>query len=249
MYKRSLILLALFCASLLATENAQAQKVGFISSDEIREYFPEAKLADQRLQSIVEEWKRELKSISENIAALEDEIEKNRLVWSDKERRQKVEELRTLKKRRKTYAKEKFGEGGEYDKAVQMLMKKVEEKIYAATQKIAAEEGYDIVFDKSVQPLPYVNFKYDLTVKVLSELGVDTDKLEEELEAKIANDPRNKRKKSKYAPSKRRRRRSRRVVEEKPIENKQEQSGEKTPTKKSPEGEKEPITPKSPIKK
>ncbi len=249
MIKNVLSIIAIFCAFLLSAETTNAQKVGFISSDQIREYFPEAKLANQRLQSIVEEWKRELKSISENIAALEEEIEKNRLVWSDEERRQKEEELRILKKRRKTYAKEKFGEGGEYDEAVQMLMEKVEEKIYAATQKVAAEEGYDIVFDKSVQPLPYVNFKYDLTVKVLSELGVDTDKLEEELEAKIANDPRNKKKKSKYAPSQRRRRRSRKVIEEKPIENKQEQSGEKTPTEQSPEGEKEPITPKSPIKK
>ena len=37
-----------------------AQKVAFISSDVIRENLPDAKAAEQRLQSIVEEWKREM---------------------------------------------------------------------------------------------------------------------------------------------------------------------------------------------
>jgi outer membrane protein len=175
------------------TFSLKAQKVGFISSDDIRKNFPEAKQADQRIQSIVEEWKRELQSIEDNIRMLEDEIKKNRLVWTDDERASNENELNELKKLQKTFAKEKFEVGGEYDKAVQMLMSKIEEKIYAATQEVAADEGFDIVFDKSVQPLPYVNFKYDLTVKVLRKLGVDTKKLEEELDAKISKDPRNNR--------------------------------------------------------
>lgn len=181
-----------------------AQKVGFISSDDIRKNFPEATQADQRLQSIVEDWKRELQSLEQNIGILEDEIKKSRLVWSDEERLMNETELKTLKTQHQTYAKEKFEAGGEYDKAVQLLMKKVEEKVYAATQEVASEEGYDIIFDKSVQPLPYVNFKYDLTVKVLRKLGVDTKKLEEEMDAKITKDPRNQQNESKQAPSKRR---------------------------------------------
>ncbi|MFH1049720.1 MAG: OmpH family outer membrane protein [bacterium] len=194
----------LLIAILISALTLKAQKVGFISSDDIRKNFPEARQADQRLQSIVEEWKRELQSIEENIRILEDEIKKNRLVWSDEERTTNESELNELKKLQKTFAKDKFEVDGEYDKAVQMLMQKIEEKIYAATQDVAANEGYDIVFDKSVQPLPYVNFKYDLTVKVLRKLGVDTKKLEEELDAKITKDPRNQQSESKQAPSKRR---------------------------------------------
>lgn len=200
-YKFFLILLF---AVFVVTFSLKAQKVGFISSDDIRKNFPEAKQADQRIQSIVEEWKRELQSIEENIRLLEDEMKKNRLVWTDDERVSNENELNELKKLQKTFAKEKFEVGGEYDKAVQMLMSKIEEKIYAATQEVAADEGFDIVFDKSVQPLPYVNFKYDLTVKVLRKLGVDTKKLEEELDAKISKDPRNQQNEPRQAPSKRR---------------------------------------------
>jgi len=204
--KRKILLIVVLILSSLA--NGFAQKVGFINSDVIRDNFPEAKQAEQRLQSIVEEWKRELEAIENNIQILEDEIQKNRLIWSDEEKIQKEKELELLKKRRQTYAKEKFDIDGEYDKAVKILMKGIEEKIQAATQEVAADEGYDIVFDKSVQPLPYVNFKYDLTVKVLRKLGVDTKKLEEELQAKISKDPRNQTKESKYAPSKRRKSRT-----------------------------------------
>ncbi len=206
---------------LLSALTLKAQKVGFISSDDIRKNFPEARQADQRLQSIVEEWKRELQSIDDNIRILEDDMKKNRLVWSDEERATNENELNELKKSQKTFAKEKFEVDGEYDKAVQMLMKKIEEKIYAATQEVAANEGYDIVFDKSVQPLPYVNFKYDLTVKVLRKLGVDTKKLEEELDAKITKDPRNQQSESKNAPSKKRRKSrsgsSETSIEEEPV--------------------------------
>jgi outer membrane protein len=199
-----LISYLILIAIILSAYSVKAQKVGFISSDDIRKNFPEAKQADQRLQSIVEEWKRELQSIEDNIRILEDEIKKNRLVWSDEERNANENELNEMKKLQKTYSKDKFEVGGEYDKTVQMLMKKIEEKIYAATQEVAADEGYDIIFDKSVQPLPYVNFKYDLTVKVLRKLGVDTKKLEEEMDAKITQDPRNQQKESRQAPSKRR---------------------------------------------
>ncbi len=222
---------SLFAAILLFSGVARAQKVGFIASDEIRKYFPEAKQADQRLKSIVEEWKRELQAIDENISILKDDINKNRLVWDDDERRDKEGQLRELEKRRRTYAKEKFSPGGEYDKVVKTLMEKIEEKIYAATQEVAAEEGYDLVLDKSVQPLPYTNYKYDLTVKVLRKLGVDTEELEKELREKIEKDPRNKRRKSRYAPSRRRRSRRRKRPSasstpsgtENPIENKTEE--------------------------
>lgn len=218
--KAKTILVCLLLIILFAG-NVFSQKVAFISSDDIRKNFPEAKQADQRLQSIVEEWKRELQSIEENIKILEDEIKKNRLIWSDDERSLKEKELAELKKKQQTYAKEKFGLKGEYDGAVQMLMKKIEEKIQAATQEVAAEEGYDIVFDKSVQPLPYVNFKYDLTVKVLRKLGVDTKALEEELDAKISTDPRNQKTESKQAPSKRRKARGSSGNNEQADENKQ----------------------------
>lgn len=188
---------------LLSSFLVRAQKVAFISSDEIRTHFPAAKQADQRIQSIVEEWKREINAFETQIENLEFEIQKNRLVWSDDERQKKLEELEDLKKRKMVYSRTKFEPGGEYDQIIEQMMMPIEEKIYAAVREVSVEQGFDIVWDKSLQPLAYVNFKYDLTVKVLRKLGVDVDKLEEDLDEKIKKDPRNAEKDTRQAPRKR----------------------------------------------
>lgn len=198
---------AILLVAIFMTGSIFAQRVGFISSDQIRELFPEAKQADQRLATVVEEWKREIKEMDVLIEAKEFEIKKNRLVWTEDEKKLYNGELESLKSTRMDYAKNKYSVGGEYDQIVKAIIKPVEEKIFAAVQKVASEEGYDMVWDKSTQPLPYVNFKFDLTVKVLSELGVDTEQLEKDLQDKIAKDPRNQEKKSTDGPTKKTRKR------------------------------------------
>jgi len=188
---------------LVSLSQMKAQKVAFLSSDEIRSHFPAAKQADQRIQSLVDEWKREIKALETQIENLEFDIQKNRLIWSDSEKEQKEKELEDLKTQKNVYARTKFEPGGEYDQIVQQMMLPIEEKIYAAVREVSVEQGFDIIWDKSLQPLAYVNFKYDITVKVLRKLGVDVDKLEEELEQKINKDPRNAEKDTKEAPKKR----------------------------------------------
>lgn len=174
-----------------AKEEATAQKVGFLSSKMIRDQLPDAKIAEQRVQTMVEEWKREIASMEEQIAAIEFEIKKNRLIWSESERANKEKEYKSLILRKQQYAKEKFDAGGEYDVIVNEVMRPVEEKIYAAVQEVASKEKYDIIWDQSSQPLPYVNFKYDITLKILRLLGVDVEALEKEQQEKISKDPRN----------------------------------------------------------
>ncbi len=188
--KIALLLLAM-SLFIFPTTRLLAQKVGFIASNVIRNYFLDAKQAEQRIQSIVDEWKRTLDVQQQEIDALEFEIQKNRLVWSDQERIEKERELEELKRNRQAFAKTKFEPGGEYDLTVKNIMLPVEQKIFAAIQEIASKEGYDIIWDQSTQPLVYVNFKYDLTVKVLKKLGVNVDELEKELQEKISKDPRN----------------------------------------------------------
>lgn len=168
-----------------------AQRVGFIASDVIRDKFPEAKQAEQRIRSVVEEWKRELEDMDKRIENLRFEIAKNRLIWTEEEKKLKEKELEDLTTQKLVYSRKKFEPGGEYDMLVKTIMQPVEEKIYAAVQKIAAENGFDIIWDKSSNPLAYVNYKYDLTLKVLRELGVDVSQMEKELQEKISKDPRN----------------------------------------------------------
>lgn len=185
-----------------------SQKFGFISSDLIRDKFPEAKLADQRINSFVEEWKRELSAMDKRIEDIEFEIQKNRLIWSDQEKTDKNRQLEDAKRERMTYARRKFETGGEYEGLAEAIIQPIEKKIFAAVQETASDEGVDFVFDKSLQPIPYTNYKYDLTLKVLRKLGVDVNELEKDLQKKISTDPRNQETEAKRPPTARRRSRT-----------------------------------------
>ncbi len=186
-----------------------SQKTGFISSETIRNKFPDASQAEQRVQSIVDSWKRESEGIQKKIDALDFEIRKNRLIWTDGEKLEKDIELEKLRKQKADFATQKYEPGGEYDRTVQLIMQPIETKIFAIVQEVSAEEGYDLVIDQSTTTLPYVNAKYDLTVKCLRKLGVDVDLLEKDLKDRIDKDPRNKEKEAKTPSSSGRRTTSR----------------------------------------
>lgn len=176
---------------MLATTSLFAQRVAFFNSQTVREKYSDAQQAFQRVQSMTDEWKRELDAMQMKIDNLDFEIKKNRLVWTETERMAKESELLSLKKQREENARQIFEPNGKYDAAVKTIYTAVEEKIYAAVQQVAADKGFDIIWDQSIQPLAYVNYKYDLTVHILKVLGVEVADLEKELKDKIEKDPRN----------------------------------------------------------
>ena len=193
MNKKSIIILSALAYLFMSVSLFSQQKIGFINNQMIREKLPDAKLAEQRTQTMVDEWKRELKSMEDQEESLQFEIRKNRLIWSEAEKTKADKELKDLQTKRLTYANEKFSPSSdsEYERVVLEIMTPVEEKIFAAVQEVAAKERYDFIWDQSTMPLPYVNFKYDITLKVLKLLGVDVAKEEAEQQQKIDSDSRN----------------------------------------------------------
>jgi outer membrane protein len=180
-------------ALLLCAELVSAQKIGYVSTDAIRGQYESSKQAQERLDAYVDEWKQELAQRQRDIDELDLEIKKNRLIWSDQERTTKEKEIEEKRRDRDQFARLKFEPGGEHDQQAEQLFKPVWNKIYTAVQKVSAQEGYDMVWDKSTQPLVYVNAKYDITVKVMKELGIDAGDLEAKQKEAIDGDPRNKR--------------------------------------------------------
>ena len=187
------IILSIVLSLLTFAQTASAQKIGYVSTDAIRAQYESNKQAVERLNEYVDEWKAELAQRQLDIDELEIEIKKNRLVWTDQERQTKEKDVEEKRRDRDQFARMKFEPGGEHDQNAESLFKAVWSKIYLAVQKVSAAEGYDIVWDKSVQPLVYVNAKYDVTAKVMKELGIDADELERKQKEVVDSDPRNKR--------------------------------------------------------
>lgn len=186
--------------SIASVSGIAQSKVGYVASQVIRDRYPEAQQANQRIEALANEWKHELDEQLRSVELLEMEIKKNRLIWSDAERRDKEETINRKKSEREDYARSKFGVNGSYDSTVASIMKPVESKIFAAIQEIASSENFDIIWDKSQQPLVYTTPKNDITVKVMERLGIPVEDLkakqEEELrkqkEKEAQNNPKQK---------------------------------------------------------
>ncbi|MDW7996192.1 MAG: OmpH family outer membrane protein [Bacteroidota bacterium] len=134
---------------------------------------------------MTDDWQRTLEEMGKQISQLEEEIRKNRLIWTDDERRQKETELERLRRQREEFFRRCFAPGGRYDSAAAAMYQPVEAKIFAAVQDVAVAEGYDFVWDKSRHPLAFANPKFDITVKVLRRLGVETKELEAQQQQQI----------------------------------------------------------------
>jgi Skp family chaperone for outer membrane proteins len=164
---------------------AQTPKVGFVNSATIRERSPEYQNAKQRIESIVNDWKKQIDDQQTAIHALETDVVKKRLIWSEAELKEKEQALAKKRFDKEDLVRKKFNSGGDFDTLVIATMKPIEAKIAAAIQEVGITEGYDYVWDKTTQPLLYANPRFDLTVKVMEKLGLYTDDIKAKLQETI----------------------------------------------------------------
>lgn len=146
-------------------------KIGYINSEAIMKELPEAQDAQRKLDNLVQEWQAELRRLESEWKQKYDAYDRDKLIMSDQTRAEKEKELVDLENRIMQYREQKFGQNGELFQKQEEFMKPIQNKIFNALEKIAKDEGYDFVFDKSGEILLlYANEKYDLTNKVLQAL-------------------------------------------------------------------------------
>ena len=146
-------------------------KIGYVSSETILQELPEAQDAKRQLDALVGKWQTELQEMESEWKRKYEDYDKKKLIMTDQTRAETESQLIELEKKIEKYRNEKFGQNGEVFNKQDDLMKPVQDKVFAAIQDVALEEGYDFVFDKSGDILLlYTNEEYDLTRKVLSRL-------------------------------------------------------------------------------
>lgn len=163
--------LIIFSALFFAIPIFAQVKIGYINSEAIMKELPEAQDAQRKLDNLVQEWQAELRKLESEWKQKYDAYDRDKLIMSDQTRAEKEKELVDLENRIMQYREQKFGQNGELFQKQEEFMKPIQNKIFNVLEKIAKEEGYDFVFDKSGEILLlYANEKYDLTNKVLQAL-------------------------------------------------------------------------------
>ncbi|MBL7925153.1 MAG: OmpH family outer membrane protein, partial [Bacteroidia bacterium] len=94
------------------------------------------------------------------------------ILLTEEMRRKREQEITNKEKEVKEYQKQKFGYEGELFKKKQELIKPIQDKIYNAVKKIATDQGFAVIFDKSGDlVMLYTNPKYDKSDDVLAAMG------------------------------------------------------------------------------
>ena len=148
------------------------QKYACVNTDYVLRSVPDYANAQKRLDKYVEDWQKELVEKQSELENLRADYEQESYLLPDNLKKRRQEEIKVKEQEIRTLQQQRFGTGGDLDKKRAELLKPVQDRVYAAIERIAQEKNYAFVFDKSGSPaVLFANKKFDISDDVLESLG------------------------------------------------------------------------------
>ena len=171
MKKFSLILLAI--VALTFSSYAQTpQKIGYVDSQIILTQLPEAIKAQGDLDALTNLWSAQVDSMTLKYQQSLADYQKQANTMAEDKKLAAQQTLIKMEQDILEFRRQKFGQGsGEIYLKQEEIFTPVKNKIFAAIQQVAKDEGMQFVFDKSGDIiLLYADAAFDVTYKVLDKL-------------------------------------------------------------------------------
>jgi outer membrane protein len=159
-------------ASLIFATSLFAQlKIGYVDSQSIMDKLPDAKDAQQRIDTQIADWEKELKEMQKEWKDKYDDYERRKLIMGNQKKAEVEKELVTLEEKIDDFRQSKFGVNGELYKKQEEFMKPIQNQVFTAIEEVAVEKELDFVFDRSGDLIfLYAKEEYDITADVLNKL-------------------------------------------------------------------------------
>jgi outer membrane protein len=168
------ILLAAICFFSTAVS---AQKYAYVNTEYMLDNIPEYKAAQQQLDNLSVQWQKEIEDKYAIIDRLYKAYQAEQVLLTEEMKKRRQDEIAQREKDVKDLQKQRFGYDGDLFKKKQELVKPIQDKIYNAVKKMATEQSYAVIFDKSSDLIMlYANPKYDKSDAVLSAMGYKPNK-------------------------------------------------------------------------
>jgi outer membrane protein len=165
-------LFAIIAIMVLSLGTAKAQKYAYVDTQYILENIPEYKTAQQTLDNLSLTWQKEIEDKYAIIDKLYKAYQAEQVLLTDEMKKRRQDEIQQKEKDVKDLQKQRFGYEGDLFKKKQELVKPIQDKIYNAVKKLATEQSYAVIFDKSSDLIMlYTNPKYDKSDEVLLAMG------------------------------------------------------------------------------
>jgi outer membrane protein len=156
---------------------ANAQRYAYVDTQYILENVPEYATAQEQLNTMSEQWQKEIEDKYKLIDRKQSEFDSESILLPDEIKKQRQKEIDDLKMSAMELQKKYFGVGGDLFDQRELLIKPIQDRIFEAIQQVAVERNYAFVFDKANQSnLLYADPKYDITDAVLKKMGITVAK-------------------------------------------------------------------------
>lgn len=172
--KRYILIALTIFAGCLMNMPALAQKfsVAYIDMQYILKNLPQYETANEQLTMISKRWQKEVETANQEVQLLVSNYQTEQIFLSADMKKKREDEILEKEQFVLELKRKYFGEGGEWYKKREALLKPIQDEIYTAIQDIASEKRYDIVKDRSADPsLIYMSSKLDISDQVLEKLG------------------------------------------------------------------------------
>lgn len=159
-------------AGFLMSTTTHAQKYAYVDTKYILENISEYKASQQQLDQLSISWQKEIEAKYAIIDKLYKDYQAEQILLTEEMKRKREAEITTKEKEVKEFQKQKFGYDGELFKKKQELVKPIQDKIFNVVKKMATDQSYAVIFDKSSDLIMlYANPKYDKSDDVLLKMG------------------------------------------------------------------------------
>lgn len=173
-FVRSNRIITVFVAllAMLIWSQAKAQlKIGYVNSQKILDTYKEAQDAKKKLAEINKAWEQEALNMQREIQELQDKLEKQALVLTEKTKAERTQEIQNLAIQFQQFQQQKWGPQGQIYEEEKKLMQPVIDKINAVINQVGETDNYDYIFDVVAGNILYASkSQTDLTERVIEEL-------------------------------------------------------------------------------
>lgn len=161
----------LICLVFISSTIFGQLKIGYVDSEAIMQKLPDAQDAQQRIDTQISEWQKELDEMQKEWKEKYDDYERRKLIMGKQKKADVEKELITLEDQIEDFRQNKFGVNGELYKKQEEFMKPIQNQVFAAIEEVAQDQELDFVFDRSGDLIfLYAKEEYDITPDVLSKL-------------------------------------------------------------------------------
>ena len=167
--KKTLLILLIFYTNI---STITAQKFAYVDTDYILNKIPEFNQSQDLLDDFSADWQKEIEQKYKEVEEMYRAYQQEQVLLTNEMKTKRENAIITKEKTVKKLQQEYFGPEGKLYIKRQELIRPIQDKVYDAIKKIAANNKYQVIFDSSSDIIMlYKNEDLDKSDKVLELMG------------------------------------------------------------------------------